>query len=163
MKYTPKKEKGATWICVASVIAIGLLGGTISLDLPYKVLFEVAAFLLCVLTLEMFIRYVLTEYSYSIEGDDFIVMKRVGRRTQYVCNLSLRTAIGLFETRSLQKEKAEESDYGHIQIRYDFCQTIRKSGAYSLLFEFNDKIAEIKFQPNEEMRSQLQRILENGN
>lgn len=156
MKYTPKKDQSARYISLLSIVAAACLCATVMLDVPYKVLYEVAAFLLCILSFELLLRYVLTVYTYSVEGRDFAVEKRTGKLSRYVCNLSLDTALALVKTpRKGEERKALENEYGRISIRYDFCQSLGRKGAYSLLFEFNGETAEVIFQPDEEMLSRL--------
>ena len=55
-----------------------------------------------------------------------------------------------------------EEKYGRIGIRYNHAQVMRPKHPYSVLFSFNDKIAEIVFEPSDMMVSMLKcRIAEN--
>jgi hypothetical protein len=95
-----------------------------------------------------------------ITEEDFIITKRMGKRVQTVCCLSLSTMIGIEKK---PKTKAEKADficrYGKTPIRYNYCQSLAPKDAYCILFDFNGRGAQIVFEGSEQMEQYLKQYL----
>lgn len=159
MRYTPKKNGTAKMISLACVLLGCILIATVFLDVPYKAVYEIIALLFFVLSFELLFRYVFTEFTYIIDEEgNFIVMKRTGRQIMYACNVSLTTALAVVKTPKTKAQRMEFAEkFGRVKIRYNYCQILRPKDAYSYLFEFNGQMAEVVFQPNDEMLAVLQK------
>jgi hypothetical protein len=98
-----------------------------------------------------------------LDEKDFVIIKEVGKKKTCVCNLSMRTALSIHPTPKKKKDKnAIEKTYGKVGICYNYTQAMCSKQKYSILFSFNDKVAEIIFEPSAPMISALQkRIAEN--
>ena len=98
---------------------------------------------LCVF-LMLLIRHVLSEYEYSVDGENFTVTRFTGKRSTVVCCLNLSTAIEVYK----------KSDYAALPkqekaiLKYSLNQNI-KADSYVFLCEFNGKRAMVEFEPNE--------------
>ena len=164
LQYTPKKNKKGSVISLLFMILGGMgLAFSVTAELRYSLFVQLISLFLFILSFEFFYRYEMTTYSYVFDEKDFIVIKSVGKKQTYVCNLSMSTALAIVPTPKKNKERvALEKQYGKIGIRYNLTQVMRPNSPYSILFFFNDKTAEIVFEPNDKMVNALKgRISEN--
>ena len=148
MEYTPPKEKkGKRLSAVFLVIAcVGLIGASV-LDIRYRVFYQLIAFIVYLFSFEL-----LTSFCYTVNEKDFIITKRMGKRTQTVCNLALSTLLGIEKTPKTKEEKERFcSRFGKALLRYNYCQALNPKNSYTVVFEFNGKNAAIMFEPNEAM------------
>ncbi len=164
LKYTPKKNKKGR---IVSLICM-LLGGmglvfSVTADMSYSLLVQMLSLFLFVISFEFFYRYEMTTFTYILDEKNFVVIKEVGKKKTCVCNLAMSTALAVLETPKKSAErKSMEAEYGRIGIRYNHAQVMRPKHPYSVLFSFNDKIAEIVFEPSDMMVMMLKsRIAEN--
>lgn len=161
MNYTPQKNKTAKWISFAAAIVACLFIMTTVFSVPYKVVYEVIALLFYIFSFELLFRFVMTEFTYRIEDDNFIVIKRTGKKRICVCNISMKTAAALIRTPKTKEEKTTFAErFGRVKIRYNYCQVINPGSPYSYLFDFNGELAEIVFEPNDEMRQYIEAQIE---
>ncbi len=153
MEYIPPKgTKGKRLSVVLLVIAcVGLIGAAL-LDIQYRVFYQLIAFIVYIFSFELLNRYYLTSFRYVIDDKNFIITKRMGKRVQTVCNLSLSTLIDIEKTPQTKEEKeAFRNRFRRSPIRYNYCQSLQPKTSYRIFFEFNGKVAEIAFEPNEAM------------
>ena len=164
MQYTPKKNKKGSVISLLFMLLGGMgLAFSVTASFRYSLLVQMISLFLFILSFEFFYRYEMTTYLYAFDENDFVVIKSVGKKKTYVCNLAMSTAVEI--TRTPKKQKAclaLEEKHGKIGIRYNLTQTMRPENPYSILFFFNGKVAEIVFEPDEAMVNALAaRISEN--
>lgn len=160
MNHTPQKNKTAKYFSFACMLLGCLLVATVFLDVPYKVIFEFIALIFYVLSFELMFRFGYTTYTYTLEDGNFIVSRRTGQKRQTVCNVSMRTAIDIVKTPKTKEEKASfEARFGRAKIRYNYSQIMMPKKTYSYLFRFNGEIAEIIFEPSEEMVTAIRAVL----
>ena len=165
MEHIPQKNKNGKRLSVCFLIfaSVGLIAATL-LDIQYRLFYQMIAVMAYVVSFEILNRYYFSTYSYCVEEKDFIIRKTTGKRTQMVCNLSLSTMIAIEKNPKTKQEKRElEKKYGKITIHYNYCQSFFPKTSYVILFEFNGQIAQIAFEPNEEMVLYLNAILHTTN
>lgn len=153
MEYIPPKgKKGKRLSIVLLVIAcLGLIGSAL-LDIRYRVFYQLIALIVYLFSFELLNRYYLTSFCYAVDGKNFIITKRMGKRVQTVCNLSLSTLLDIEKApRTKEEKEAFRRRFGRSPIRYNYCQSLQPKTAYCIFFEFNGKTAEIAFEPNEAM------------
>ena len=161
MEYIPPKgKKGQRLSVVLVVIAcLGLIVASV-LDVPYRVFYQAVAVFIYIFSFELLNRYHLTTYRYMITEEDFIITKRLGKRVQTVCCLSLSTMIGIEKTPKTKEEKAAfVNRYGKPPIRYNYCQSLAPKTSYCILFDFNGRCAQIVFEGDERMEQYLKTYL----
>ena len=166
MKYTPKKNKKGRIVSLFCMLFGGMgLVFSVTADIRYALLVQMVSLFLFVISFEFFYRYEMTTFTYIVDEKNFVIIKTVGKKQTCVCNLALCTALAIQQTPKKAKErKAIEEAYGRIGIRYNHAQTMRPKHPYSILFSFNDKIAEIIFEPSDQMADMLMdQIEENRN
>ena len=157
MEYIPPKgKKGKRLSVVLLVIAcIGLIGAAV-LDVEYRLFYQLIAVGVYIFSFELLSRYHLTTFRYMVTEEDFIITKRLGKRVQTVCCLSLSTMIGIEKTPKTKEEKAAFLNrYGKPPIRYNYCQSLMPKTSYCILFDFNGKSAQIVFEGNDRMAQHL--------
>ena len=153
MEYIPPKgKKGKRLSVVLLVIAcVGLIGAAL-LDISYRLFYQLIAILIYVFSFELLNRYHLTTFRYMVTEEDFVITKRMGKRVQTVCCLSLSTLIGIEKKPKTKEEKeAFFRRYGKPVIRYNYCQSLAPRSSYCILFDFNGKLTQIVFEANEPM------------
>ena len=158
MEYIPPKGKKGKRISIALVViaCIGLIGAAV-LSVPYRLFYQMLAVGVYIFSFELLNRYYLTTFRYMVTEDDFIITKRLGKRVQTVCCLSLSTMIGVEKTPKTKEEKAAfVQRYGKPPIRYNYCQSLSPKISYCILFDFNGRCAQIVFEGNERMVNHLQ-------
>ncbi len=157
MEYIPPKgKKGKRISVVLLVIAcIGLIGAAV-LDIRYRLFYQLIAILIYAFSFELLNRYHLTTFRYMVTEEDFIITKRLGRRVQTVCCLSLSTLIGIEKTPKTKEEReAYKRRRGTPSIRYNYCQSLSPKLSYCILFDFNGRLTQIVFEGSEEMAQYL--------
>ena len=89
-----------------------------------------------------------------------MIAKRIGARTQTVCNLALSTLIAVQKTPKTKEEKQKFAEtFGKALLRYNYCQSIAPKISYTAVFAFNDKYARIDFEANATFVSLLENYL----
>lgn len=148
----PRGKKGKRLSIVFLVIScVGLIGAAV-LDVSYRLFYQLIAIGIYIFSFELLNRYHLSSYCYTIDEKDFIITKRMGKRTQTVCCLSLSTLLAIEKTPKTKKQKeaflavAPKASY-----RYNYCQSLLPDVSYTVFFEFNGKVAAVVFEPNEAM------------
>lgn len=161
MEYIPPKGKKGKRLSVVLVIVacVGLIGSVV-LDVPYRLFYQLIAVGIYIFSFELLNRYYLTTYRYLVTEEDFIITKRTGKRVQTVCCLSLSTMIGVEKTPKTKEEKtAFLQRYGKPPIRYNYCQALAPKTSYCILFDFNGRCAQIVFEGSERMVKHLNEYL----
>jgi hypothetical protein len=165
MEYIPPKgKKGKRLSVVLTVVAcVGLICASV-LDVSYRLFYQLVAVGIYIFSFEVLNRYHLTTYRYLITEEDFIITKRMGKRVQTVCCLSLSTLIGIEKKPKTKAEKTEFiRRYGKTPIRYNYCQSLMPKKAYCILFDFNGRCAQIIFEGSEQMEQYLKQYLRSKN
>ena len=92
----------------------------------------------------LLVRFVLSEYEYTVDGENFTVTRITGKKRTDMCCVSLATAIKVMP----KKEYAELPAAEKAIVKYAMNQNI-KAESKVFLFEFNGKRAMVEFEPNE--------------
>lgn len=161
MEYIPSKDKKSKRVAsvILAISCIGLIGASL-LDVQYRLFYQLISLLVAVLSFEILYRYHLTTYIYAVQENDFVIAKRIGARTQTVCNLALSTLIAVQKTPKTKEEKQKFSEtFGKALLRYNYCQSISPKISYTAVFAFNDKYARIDFEANATFVSFLENYL----
>ena len=138
-------------LCLMLFGGAGLIA-SVTLTMRYAMLFQMAALFLFIFSFEFFYRYEMTTFIYEMDGKDFVIVREVGKNKKIVCNLSMSTALLLLPTpKDREARLMVEKDCGKATIRYNHAQTMRPKKPYSVFFDFNGRVAEIIFEPNEAM------------
>ncbi len=158
LRYTPKKnKKGRLWALLAALFGAFLMFFSLSLAWRWGLFLQMLSLFLFVLSFEVLYRYELITYTYLADDRDFVILRRVGKKTRTVCGLSMADAVSLVKTPKKKRGLPKGA------VRYNFTASMRAKAPYSILFEDGDRLFEIVFEPNEEMCAFLRaRIGEKG-
>ena len=161
MEHIPQKnQKGKKLsVCFLILACIGLIGTSV-LDIGYRWFYQLVSVLAYIVSFELLNRYYFSTYTYRVTEKDFMIVRTTGKRARTLCNLALSTMIAIEKKPGTKEEKeAITKRYGKVNMHYNYCQTFAPKTAYVILFEFNGKIAQIAFEPNEAMVYHLNEIL----
>ncbi len=118
-----------------------IFGGSVP---EYGSFVTLAGFVLLCVTLMLVLRYVMSEYEYSVDGESFTVTRVMGKKRTDMCCISLSTAIELYKKQDYAAlPKAEKAI-----TKYSLNQNI-KADSYVFLCEFNGRRTMVEFEPNE--------------
>lgn len=148
----PKGKKGKRLSVVFFVISCVTLIGASVLDIGYRLFYQLIAIGIYIFSFELLNRYHLSTYCYAVDEENFVITKRMGKRTQTVCSLALSTLLDIEKTPKTKEEKeAFRALTPKASYRYNYCQSLRPNVSYTVFFEFNGKVASVSFEPNEAM------------
>lgn len=113
--------------------------------------------LICFVTgIELTTRYIMTEYTYKLGGDDdsstLSVVKKGGSREMTVCNID---ASSIVEIRKDGKMGDFEKKYGKIDVRYNYCTNMSPESTALIYFIFNDKKVLLRIETDEPFFDEL--------
>ncbi len=128
----------------------------VNTDFCFSIWCLMPALFLIMLGFEVVYRYELTVFTYILGENDLIILKKAGKKEECVCHLPLHTALVMEKLPKRKMRRKWKKEYGKIAIRYNFSQTACPKNAYSVLFSYENKIAEIMFEPNENMVMAMQ-------
>ena len=166
MTYKPtpsKKQRVLSALFVVFSVVVWTLGSLSynGQELPYRGLIQLAAIMMMVCGLQVMVRYALSEFRYILEdkenGDtDLLIYKRQGERDTKVCHVSLYNVITLFKYGEIADY---QSRYGKVDNRFNYCQNMGKENMYLILYRDDDKLIEIRFEPDKEFADEIKRRL----
>lgn len=128
--------------CTLVTLALFFVSTVVS---QYGAFIEFCGFAALMISILLVVRYSLTEFEYSVCDGSFAITKIVGNRRQVVCNVTLESAVDLYEKRDYDHLPSNEKGI----IKYSLNQNM-KADSYVFLCEFNGKRTMIEFEPNKE-------------
>ncbi len=148
----PKTKKNST----ASLVAM-LCGSALFIisyfPEKYAAFVQLAAFGFWAFGLWVMCRYMLTSYYYEVDGDIFRIIKVMGKRSQVVGNISMRTGIFL-------KKATDAKDRPPARNRFDYCSNFASTEKYIYFFEWNGTNAEIFFEASADFAAIIEERLD---
>lgn len=167
MEHIPQKNKKGKYLSIVFLViaCVGLVGTSV-LDIRFRFFYQLTALLIYAFSFEILNRYYFTTYIYTITIDnrDFMITKRTGKRSQTVCNLALSTMLGIERKPKTKQDRLLLTQrFGKSRIHYNYCQSLSPKSPYIILFDFNGKVAEVVFEPNEAMVCYLNELLHKRN
>ncbi len=143
----PKKNMSAVFLSifcfVFSVIAFYIAPriGT------YMWLYQISAIVFAVFALQVFMKYVQSDYVYKADEHDLKIYKVTGNKSVCVCSLNYEESIsGVVPAGLVEKNK---NGYPKTKIVLNFCKNIFPDEYSLYYFNFNGKASVLKFEPDE--------------
>lgn len=124
----------------------------------YSAFIEFCGFAALMVSILLVVRYPLTEFEYAVDETGFAVTKIIGNRRQVVCNISLDTAIALYDKQTYKNLPREEKAI----IKYSLNQNM-VAKSYVFLCDFNGKRTMVEFEPNDEFVYIVKNAIDNAN
>lgn len=158
LRFKPEKKirNAAVFTGGSFAVAAGLM-----IFSTYIVMLRAAYQLGCVIALAVGIqiatRFIMSEYEYALDKDNFIVFKTTGKKKTEICNVTLKAAYALYKN---TPQKTIESNHGKINMRLNFCQNMRPDNSCVFVFDFNGKKASVSFEYNEAFFAEFQYRME---
>lgn len=146
LRFKPEKKirNAAVFTGVSFAVAAGLM-----IFSTYVTMLRAAYQLGCVIAMAVGIqittRFIMSDYEYALDKDNFIVFKTTGKKKTEVCNVTLKAAYALYKN---TPQKTIESKQGKINMRLNFCQNMRPDDACVFVFDFNGKKTSVSFDYN---------------
>lgn len=113
----------------------------------YMWVYQVAAIILAVFALQIFLKYVQSDYVYKADEHDLKIYKITGDKSVCVCSLNYEESIsGVMTAEYAAKNK---NNYPQTKIALNFCKNIFPNEYSLYYFNFNGKASVLKFEPDE--------------
>lgn len=153
MTCIPKENKKSRRIAFACMMLGILLWMISSLDFRLKVLVQLAAVGVMVVGLQFLLRYVLSEYRYVLEDDDYgdtdlLIFKAQGSRETKVAHIELSKVTALFR---LADEPDFENKYGKTNNRFNYCRNPGRDVQWVMIYCDGEDRIDVRFEPDEAM------------
>ena len=153
MEYTPPiSNKKAYFTCFFTFLLFSACYVTITIWGKFVWIFQLVAILFAVVFIEVLIRYVMARHTYVLDGENFIIIRKIGNKKTVACDVSLRMSMGVVE-----KENAKniEQNFGPIFRTYNYCQNLFPKTCYFYIFELSGKRCAVSFEPDEAFLSEM--------
>ncbi len=145
------KPVGKTIFFVIGIVGAALLLMCIAdlaityYKLPYRSLFQLGVLVIIGVGAYILIRNILSDYSYSIVGEDLIITAKLGNHEWVVARPQLAQIklIAFHTNPALQQYKAE--------ARYNAKKSFFSSNTYICIFLEDGKLNQLKFEPSEKL------------
>jgi len=148
MTFRPKtrtgKEKAISIIGAVFSIILFALSGVVTY---YKFAYQITALLLAVVAVEIYMKYVASDYVYDANESVFRVYRVNGKKSICVCSLDYNGSVTKV-IRSSEFE-AHKKDYPKFNFCVNYCKNLFPKDYYVYMFEFNGKRSLMKFEPDE--------------
>ena len=156
MNYTPEKQNHiAEWISLTLMLAAATAYLLSRPESALRWMLQVSSLVLLVCALQFLIRYSLTSFVYTLDEDNLIITKIVGKRKTVFCDLTLKMAVTV-----LDDGADYESRYGKAVQIYNCCVNLMPRDAKMFLFRFGSGMRVLRFQPDDaflcEMRNRIE-------
>ena len=143
-KASDRKAPACAVICFAAAVFSFYFSSRVS---HAALLYQVAAIILAVVALEVYLKYIASDYVYEASAKELKVYKITGNKSVCVCSLSYEESLsGVVTSDYFEKNKAK---FPKTQISLNYCKNIFPKEFSLYFFSFNGKKACLKFEPDE--------------
>lgn len=165
MTYIPKENKKSRRISFAFMLMGVLLWMISSLDFRLRIIVQLAAVGMMVAGLQIMLRYVLSEYRYVLEDDDYgdtdlLIFKSQGSREIKVAHIELSKVTAIFR---LSDEPDFEKKRGKTTNRFNYCRNPGREVQWILLYFDGEDTIEVRFEPDDAMVKAIERRITEKN
>lgn len=147
MTYTPKKDNlKSTAIFLLGLLLLLTLFLFSSLGIIPDVICHFAFMIEAIFYTFILNKFVLPIYTYTINKEEFTIVKTMGQKSVMVCNIEVSRISDLLMHEDYKKEEDTE-----IKSVYNYCANFSASSRYCLIFEYSNFKEAVIFEPNREM------------
>lgn len=151
--YTPpKNNRQAGIFSVIAMAAAFFLYACSGLITDMRYIPQLCALAIAAVGIQMMTRWCLTSYRYELHDDNLVVVKCVGKREMMVCNLTLRTGVGIFPQKD---EAALSSVCDRFDRSYNYVVSFQPESVFVYVFRDADMTCRILLEPDERFLSEL--------
>ncbi|MCI8388302.1 MAG: hypothetical protein HFE63_07565 [Clostridiales bacterium] len=164
MTYKPQqnnRSKNTAFVLLIGAVVVWAISSFVSVGGAF---IQLAAIVIAVVGIQIFVRYSLSEFRYILEDDDdgdtsLLIYKRQGAREMKVCHVSLGKTVAVFKLNSMPDFQKK---YGTTSNRFNYCQNMGKDNMYVLIFRDGEKLIEVRFEPDEAFAAEMQKRMAVG-
>ena len=147
MTYRPQKENKKaellTLIFAAAAVTLFVVSTQVSL---YRFAYQLAGVVSAIVAVEIYLKYVFSEYTYEVTKDDIQVFRITGKKSMCICSLALSESLCPL-VRGEDYEKNQKA-YPKTKLATNACKNLSPTRLYYYFFDFNGKNAFLKFEPD---------------
>ena len=100
-------------------------------------------------------KFHMTDYTYTLTDDSFIIVKAVGKKTTKVCHLDNEMITLMCSAKDWKKNKKNR----RIACVYNYNASLSPEEGYVLLFELSGNESAVKFEASREMADAINKII----
>ncbi len=161
MRYNPlKKDNKAVTLTVISAVFAVILFATSAFVNSFVLLYQASALVLAVVSLQIYLKYVASDYVYEATDTDLKIYRVNGKKSICVASLSYECSKSSVMTEKYFFENRKSLP------KYSYTVNYAKNIApktYSLyLFDFNGKTVRMKFEPDDVFTAFVNSKIENS-
>ena len=158
MKCSPtsnnKKEKILT---LSMAIAAVVLYVSTAFVQRFVVLYQLSALILAVLSVELYLKYVFSNYIYEATESSLDIYKISGKKS--ICVASLSYEMSMTQIVSSEVYLNNKSDYPKTNFNVNYCKNLSPSEYYVYFFQFNGKNSMLKFEPDKQFAEYVNNLI----
>ncbi len=147
MTYRPSsnspKAKRLSVLFAVGAIALFAASAFVS---SYEIVYQITAIVFAVIFVELYYKYVASDYVYQLEGGCLKVHRVTGKKTVCVCSLDLEESI----TQVIKSDEylKDKKAYPKANYNVNFAKNLAPKEYYVYFFNFNEKKSMMKFEPD---------------
>ena len=147
--HSPKRQKKKMYIFSGIVFFIVLVLFVLaSIPIINPGIWEFLALIVFVYSTLMLSKFYLSEYTYILTDDEFVIYKKTGSKNVKVCHLDLFSVKAIYTDKEWKKEKNNRQ----ITSVYNYNASIRPDKFSTIVFDMGTCFEAVLFEPSEEMK-----------
>ena len=148
MTYKPKsktnKERLISLLTAACAVILIIVSGITG---RFGGLYQISAIVLGVVSIELYLKYVGSDYIYDADDDYFKVYKITGKKS--ICVSSLDYEMSISRVVDAKEYESNKENYPKVSFNVNLCKNLAPSEYCVYFFEFNGKKCMMKFEPDD--------------
>ena len=142
-KAISKKEKLIAILSAAFSIVLFFISGIVP---TLVVIYQITAFLLAIASIEIYIKYVASDYVYEAAEDAFKVYKITGKKS--ICVSCLDYEMSMSHVVANEEYESRKDQFPKSNFIVNLCKNLAPQNYSVYFFEFNGKKSMMKFEPD---------------
>ena len=144
-----------SFCCLATALLFYLFAGYLAFrGGVLKAVIQILALAVGAVGIHLLIRWGMTAYRYELHDDNLVVLRIVGKKEMMVCNLTLKTAVGLYPKKDYAALPEPKPKIDH-SVNY-VCSFLSEEPVY-YLYRDADVTAMIVFEPDDAFCAEMRR------
>ena len=147
MTFRPKSNtKKESIIAILSAVVAVLLFIVSGIVPTLVIVYQISAFMLAIASIEIYIKYVASDYVYEAADDAFKVYKITGKKSICVSSLDYEMSLTHVISNTEYEEKKNELPKSNFNV--NLCKNLAPENYCVYFFDFNGKKSMMKFEPD---------------
>ncbi len=162
MTYRPKavsnKEKT---LCMLFAFGAIILFGASAFVPDLKLVYQITALVFAVVFVELFNKYVGSDYVYWLEGNSLKIHRVTGKKSVCLCSLDLTQSLSLVV--SSQEYLKNKQAYPKTNFNVNYAKNLAPKEYCVYFFNFNGKKSMMKFEPDKVFAEAVNSVISQNN